>query len=85
LTWITCCGSLRLLEPILPVVHDLDHGWARHRCHFDEIEPALLGGSDRLVHRDDPYLLAVRTDQPHRTDPDLAIDPHPLFIIVPGQ
>src|SRR5918999_1258618 len=40
--------GLRLFEPELPVVHDLDDGGPCRRCHFHEVQPALLGGGQRL-------------------------------------
>ena len=40
---------LRLLELELPVVHDLDDGGPGRRCHFHEIQPAFLGGGQRLL------------------------------------
>ena len=50
---------LGLLELELPVVHDLDHGRARRRRHFHEIEPAFLRGGERLFDGQDAQLLAV--------------------------
>src|SRR5882724_7570992 len=47
-------GRLGFLELELPVVHDLDHGRARHRRYFHEIQPTVLGRRHCFVHRHDP-------------------------------
>ena len=50
---------LGLFELELPVVHDLDHGRARRRRHFHEVQPAFLRRGQRLFDGQDAQLLAV--------------------------
>src|SRR6185437_6108473 len=55
----------------LPVVHELTDRGPRSRGNLDKIEVSLLREPERLVDRDDPYLLALRADKPdfRRADP----------------
>src|SRR5262249_24691918 len=76
---------LRFFELELAVVHDLDHGRARHRRHFHEIQPTVLRCRQRFVYGHHPQLLASGTNHPHRTDADLPVDADSLFALVCGQ
>ena len=75
-------GHLRLLELELPVVHDADHGRARHRRDFYQIESLLHRRRQRGFHIHDPHLAPVRGDHPKWADADLPIDAHSLGIVL---
>jgi hypothetical protein len=76
---------LRLFELEFPVVHDLDDGRAGSRSHFHEVQPAILGGGQRLLNGQNAELLTFGADDPHRTDANHAIDAGSLFALVRGQ
>jgi hypothetical protein len=68
------CG-FGLLEPVLPVIHDLHYRWAGLRGNLYQIELSFLRGPQRLFYRNDPNLFAVSANEAHRADPNLVIDP----------
>src|SRR5687768_8358398 len=76
---------LRLLELELPVVHDLDDGRTGGRSHFHEVQPAFLGGGQRLLYGQNAELLTLGPDDPHRTDANHAVDADSFFTLVRGQ
>ena len=67
-------GGLGLLELVLPVVHDLDHGRPRHRRHLDQVETCCFRRRQRLFHRKDAHLAPIGPDHADRGDADLAVD-----------
>jgi hypothetical protein len=46
---------------------------ARHRCHFDQVEPLLLRGGERGVDFHDAHLAAIGRDHAERADTDLPV------------
>src|SRR5690606_17283799 len=69
------CPSLpRLLVLELAVVHDADHRRPRRRRNFYEVETLLLCRRQGLLHRQNPELLAVRSDDTDGADADLPVD-----------
>ncbi len=70
-------GLLRLLRhlgPILHVIHDPDHRRRRRRADLDEIEPLLLGHSQRRLEIQNAELQPVGANDADSAAVDLAID-----------
>src|SRR5690606_35581920 len=78
-------GRLGLLELVLAVVHDLDHGRSRHRRHLDQVQAAFLRCGQRLFHREYPELLAFGGHDSNGRDTDLPVYPDAAFTIKAGQ
>ncbi len=83
---LSCCPrGLGLLEPVLPVVHDLDHRRTSRRGYLHEIQPLLACRLQRIAHRYDTDLGSILINQPHGADPNLVIDSDPLSFILNSQ
>jgi hypothetical protein len=61
------------------VVHQLDHGWPRIGCNFNQVQPRFLSPLPGLLDADDTDLFAIVTDQANGADPDLVVDSDLLF------
>jgi hypothetical protein len=67
-------GLERGLVLELAVVHELADRRPRRGRHLDQVEIGFLGQPERIVDADDPYLLAVRADEPDLWDPDALVN-----------
>ena len=74
--------SLRLVLEF-PVVHELDHGGASFRCHFHEIQPAVIGEHARFFDRHDTDLPTLVINQTNRADPYLLIYTNSFLANIP--
>ena len=71
-------GLPLLLVAEFPVVHDPADGRTRIRRHLYQIQPLLLSNLQGTLDGQNSELLALRVDDPDRTDPDLLVDTRSL-------
>src|SRR5262249_24614365 len=67
-------GLERGLVLELAVVHELGYRWPCRGRDLDQVEVGLLGQPERITQGNDPYLLAVRADEPYLGNPDALVD-----------
>src|SRR5215471_3735973 len=67
-------GLERGLVLELAVVHELGNRWPCRGRDLDQVEVGLLGQPERITQGNDPYLLAVRADEPYLGNPDALVD-----------
>src|SRR5205823_10343374 len=67
-------GLERGLVLELAVVHELADRWPCRGRDLDQVEVGLLGQPERIIQGNDPYLLAVRADEPYLGNPDALVD-----------
>ena len=67
-------GSLLLLVPVLPPVHDLGDRGIGVRCHLDQVEIPGVRVLAGFLRRLDPELLAAFADQPDLRRSDRVVD-----------
>ena len=58
----------------LAVVHKLADRWPCRGRDLDQVEVGLLGQPERITQGNNPYLLAVRADEPYLGNPDALVD-----------
>src|SRR4029077_8693334 len=76
---------LGFLELELAVVHDLDHGGARRRRHFHQVQTALSRYGQCLFDGQYTQLAAVIVDDSHGADADHPVYADPPLAITGGQ
>ena len=66
--------TLRLLEAVFAVIHDLAHGRHRLRRDLNQIKVGLLGHAQRHIERHNALLVAFFIDQSDFPVPDFLVD-----------
>src|SRR6185295_11357632 len=70
---------LRVLEAVLPPVHDADDDGARFRRDLDEIQAGFVGDASSFFEGNDADLLSTGADETDGTEADLIV--HPDFFV----